>query len=144
MCTSGVVFVFQNQVSQEDELPSYMSVLSGTCTIVSGPRTYSAANVRETYPSRNQKSTLSDIPFQFHPSLDSVLKVYATYSDLDLEHQAFDCSKYSHDFRNERLCLRDMSSNEMANISEFLIAPQDHQSCARLPLIDSDADLIQL
>ncbi|BFY97592.1 hypothetical protein BsWGS_00632 [Bradybaena similaris] len=136
------------QVSQTDELPSYLSVLSGSCTIISGPAMFSKHCLSplesdERFPMRNLKSAVSDVPFRLHPSLEMQSHTQAIFDHLNLEPLSFDWSKHSHDFRNENLCLRDMNSDEIANIDEFLIRSSSHQS-PTLSSKDSEINLIQL
>lgn len=97
----------------------------------------------ERFPMRNLKSAVSDVPFRLHPSLEMHLHTQAIFDNLNLEPLSFDWSKHSHDFRNENLCLRDMNSDELANIDEFLIQPSSHQSPILLPSKDSEINLIQ-
>ncbi|CAG5133972.1 unnamed protein product, partial [Candidula unifasciata] len=135
-------------VSQTEEPPSYLSVLNGSCTIISGPAMFSKyklspLNSDDMFPTRSLKSAVSGVPFRLHPSLEMQLHTRAIFDNLDLEPLSFDWSKYNHDFRNEKLCLRDMNSGEIANIDEFLIPSSDPQSSICLPPGDSEVNLMQ-
>lgn len=79
----------------------------------------------------NQRSPICDVPFQLHPSLDAPLQAHAICNNTSLDHQSFDWSKFSYSFMSERICLQEMSSDEMANIDEFLLPHADAFSINR-------------
>jgi hypothetical protein len=139
-----------NKALQEKVLSNdqtlYSNYLSGEIDIASGPTMFSrvtplALNDSNFSPVQSQKSPLSDIPFKLHPVLDAQLRAGAMFDNINLEHSSFDWSKYSHDFKNERISLQDINSDEISDL-DWSTYSHDFKNKKLSLQVDEMADLI--
>ena len=54
------------------------------------------------------QTAVTDIPMDLHPSMKTQRHIESIFQDVDLTPKSFNWAKYSYDFTNEQLFLRDV------------------------------------
>ncbi|GFO24658.1 hypothetical protein PoB_005116300 [Plakobranchus ocellatus] len=99
----------------QDGLPRHNAVCDGSLQQSSPlPSSDRDAKVASIFQSTNQSravpgTAVSDVPLALHPFLRTHQHITSMFKDVDLEHTSFKWTKYSYDFTNEQLFLRDVN-----------------------------------